>query len=383
MRNLVISAHLAVCFSGLALGQPPGPPEHIDNKAEALVAQPGIAGLGIAAIEAGKVAWVGYYGEQGPGVPVTSETMFNTASVAKTVLAETVLRLVEQDRMQLDDPIHEHYQHPDLKDDPRYQKLTPRLILSHQTGLLNWAYKYEDGKLAFVSEPGQGEISYSGAGIRMLARYLEQRFGKSYPELVDEALFEPLHINGMSVARTPDLEGRVPHPRTPDGRDFAPFSLSEDAGLIEMGQWSAADNLFASVEGYAEFLTRLIAGDGLGDELIGERQTLHSSSDTEMGYQCILPEDECPDPLGFGLGWTLFGEPERMILNHSGNDFGEHAQVYFSPQSGDGLVLFVNGGNAWIAGLELMELVDPELRMARHYRALHNRMMAQQQSQAE
>ena len=381
MRNHVVSAVLVVCLCPLALAQPAAPPDAVDQKAEELVANPGIGGLGIASIENGEIAWVGYYGEQGPGVPVSSDTMFNTASVAKTVLAETVLRLVEQGRMQLDDPIHRHYQHPDLKDDPRYRQLTPRLILSHQTGLLNWPYKYEDGKLAFVEDPGQGKIMYSGAGIRMLARYLEERFGKSYPELVDEVLFEPLDIDGISVARTAALEGRVPHPRTPDGRVFKPFSLSEDAGLIRMGRWSAADNLFATVEGYADFLVKLIDGGSLSDELIRQRQTLYSSSDTDPGYQCVMPENECPSPLGFGLGWTLFGEPDRMILNHGGNDFGEHAQVYFSPESGDGLVMFINGGNAWVAGLELMELVDPDLRMAQHYRALHTRMLAAQKEQ--
>ncbi|QLC24041.1 beta-lactamase family protein [Parasphingopyxis algicola] len=381
---LAFSGSAAHALSGA--GPSPGDaavPSEISERAQQLVAQPGIAALGIAMIENGEVQWAAAYGQQAPGVPASTDTMFNTASVAKTIIAETVLRLVGRDGMSLDDPIAEFYRHPDLSADPRYEQLTPRLILSHQAGLLNWPYLYDDGKLAFVADPGQGEIRYSGAGIRILARYLEERFGASYPDIVQQTLLDPLGVTGISVRRTPDLAGRVPQARTPDGRTFPPFTRSEEGGEIEIGQWSAADNLFASVEGYADLLTRVIAGEGLSPEMAEERQRLHSSSETELGYQCILPAEECPSPLGFGLGWTLFGEPDRMILNHSGNDFGEHAQVYFSPQSGDGLVLFFSGGNAWVAGLELMELVDPDLRMARHYRALYERMQAQQSAEAE
>lgn len=355
------------------------PPQEIEAKAKELVAQPGIAAIGMAVISDGKVQWTAAYGEQTSGVPAsTDSTLFNTASVAKTVAAETVLRLVSAGEMSLDDPIAEYYQHPDLSADQRYVTLTPRIILSHQTGLLNWPYLYDDGKLAFTADPGQGKITYSGAGIRILARYLEERFDTTYPEIVQDTLFGPLDVKDVYVQRTPEMGGRVAQARTPDGRTFPPFTLSESGGEIKIGQWSAADNLFASVEGYADFLTKVISGAGLSEAITAERQKLHSTSTTELGYQCIMPADECPDPLGFGLGWTLFGEPERMVLNHSGNDFGEHAQVYFSPETGDGLVLFFSGGNAWAAGLELMELADPDLRMAKHFRALYNRMLSEQ-----
>ncbi|MBZ6379290.1 MULTISPECIES: serine hydrolase domain-containing protein [Pacificimonas] len=353
-------------------------------KAEELVAQPGIAGIGIGVIEKGELVWTGYFGQQGPGIPVTEETMFNTASVAKTVITETVLRLVDQGRVSLDEPIAAHYRHPDLSADPRYNKLTPRLLLSHQSGLLNWPYMYDDGKLAFINDPGSGEIDYSGAGIRILARFLEAKFGKSYPELVEDVLFEPLGVSDMAVARTAELEGRVPHPRTPDGQDHQPFLRSEGGSIIEVGDWSAADNLFASVEGYAGFLTALMSEKGAHDPAVAaERQSLQSTSDTAPGYVCVMPPEECPDPIGFGIGWQVFGEPDRTILYHGGNDFGEHAHAYFAPRTGDGLVLFINGGNAWIGALNLMERIDPDLLMAKHYRTLLTKMREEEAAAAE
>lgn len=384
MIFLAVAAGLALCAPAAAApaAEPdaasPGryaPPAGLEAALTEIAARANIGGLGLAVIRDGAVVWTGYRGEQAPGVPVSAATVFNTASVAKTVIAETVLRLADRGRLSLDDPIADHYRHPDLADDPRYAALTPRIILSHQAALRNWPHNYDDGRLAFIGEPGSGEITYSGAGIRILAHYLEARLGATYPEIVERTLFAPLGIDEVEIHRADWLEGRVAHSRDAEGANHPPFTRQPGSSLIAPGEWSAADNLFATVPGYAELLVALIAGEGLSEEMAAERQRLHSASDEfDLGYACRLPEAECPDPLGFGLGWALFGEPGRMVLNHGGNDFGEHAQVYFAPETGDGLVLFMTGGNAFEAGLEIIELVDPDLRMARHYRALFEKL---------
>lgn len=354
------------------------PPAQLAAVAGDIVARPNISGFGVARIEDGEVAWTRYYGEMAPGIPVTADTAFNTASVAKTLMAETVLRLVDQGAISLDDPISEYYRHPDLAGDPRYAKLTPRLILSHQAALKNWPYLYEDGKLAFIGEPGSGMINYSGAAIMMLAHYLEERLGKPYPQIVDEVLLSPLGIDEIAVGREAWLEGRVPRPVDGDGTLYQPFNRTGGEELIAVGEWNAADNLYATVPAYARLLTALIDGRGLSLQMQAERETLQSSgSETDLGYECVRP-DACPDPLGFGIGWQLFGEPGRAVLNHGGNDFAEHAQVWFSPDTRDGLVMFMNGGNALTAGLDILEVIDPDLLMVRHYRALIEQMQAQE-----
>lgn len=349
-------------------------PDTIAQAAEKALAQPNIAGIGIARIEDGTVVWSGYWGEQSEGVPVTEKTAFNTASVAKTIIAETVLRLADQGKLSLDDPIAEFYEHPDLKDDLRYAKLTPRVLLSHQATLLNWRWNYDDNRLAFRGEPGNGEVSYSGAGVEIVMRYLEARFGKSYPELVKEVVFEPLGIEELAVAREPWLEGRVSDPRGGDGTVYPPFNRSGAEDLIQLGDYSAADNLYATVPGYAQLLIALIEGIALSPEMQKERATLLSSSDSALGYSCVAQDGTCPDPLGHGVGWMLFGEPGRTVINHGGNDFAEHAQVYFIPETREGLVMFVNGGNAFPVGIEILLAVDPELRMAKRFDALIKKM---------
>ncbi|MEO1044464.1 MAG: serine hydrolase domain-containing protein [Pseudomonadota bacterium] len=341
--------------------------------------QPNVGGVAIGVIRNGKLVHTAYAGEAAPGVAVTGDHWFNTASVAKTLIAETVLHLVARGAMGLDDPIGEHFRHPHLTDDPRYDLLTPRLILSHQTTLRNWPDSYDDNRLAFLGQPGNGKISYSGAGIEILMRYLEARFGTTYPELVETELFKPLGITGISVGRSAAVEANVAHGVNSDGEWQDAFRRSQGGSIIEVDDYSAADNMYATVPGYASLISALVAGTGLPPHLIAERQRLLSSgSERDLGYDCPPDIGFCPDRFGYGLGWAVFEHDGLTVLNHGGNDFAEHAQVYYNPKSGDGLVLFVTGGNAFRHGLEIIAAVDPELPMYRYYRALIASMQARQ-----
>ncbi|MEM1132003.1 MAG: serine hydrolase domain-containing protein [Pseudomonadota bacterium] len=257
--------------------------------------------------------------------------------------------------MGLDDPIGEHFRHPDLTDDLRYDLLTPRIILSHQTTLKNWPYSYDDNRLAFLGQPGNGKISYSGAGIEILMRYLEARFDTTYPALVDTELLQPLGITGISVGRNARVGASVARGVNRDGEWQDAFRRSEGGDIIGLDDYSAADNMYATVPGYAALISSLVAGTGLPPQLIAERQRLLSSgSERDLGYDCPPDIGFCPDRFGYGLGWAIFQHDGQTILNH--------------------------GGNAFRHGLEIIATVDPELPMYRYFSALVVYMQAQQGS---
>ena len=98
------------------------------------------AAVGVSIINAGRVTWTGTFGEQASGVPATAATMFNVASLAKPVTAEVAMRLVSSGVISLDESMATHWVDADIANDPRHKLLTPRIALSHQTGLPNWAH---------------------------------------------------------------------------------------------------------------------------------------------------------------------------------------------------------------------------------------------------
>ena len=75
------------------------------------------------------------------GVPATTRTLYNVASLSKPIFAETIHRLAAAGRLSLDEPMSAYWVDPDVANDPRHERLTPRIALSHRTGFKNWRYQ--------------------------------------------------------------------------------------------------------------------------------------------------------------------------------------------------------------------------------------------------
>ena len=95
-----------------------------------------------------------------PRCSATDKTLYNIASLTKPIVAETILRLASQNKLQLDESIYPYWVDPDIKDNPWNKLLTPRLCLSHQTGFANWR-RMTNNVLTFKFQPGT-QSSYSG-----------------------------------------------------------------------------------------------------------------------------------------------------------------------------------------------------------------------------
>lgn len=360
---------------------PPGPaqtadpgdaPDRLDRHVPELLQEHNAAGAGVALIQDGAIVWTGYYGEQGPGQAASRATVFNYASVAKTVAAETLIALAAKGLISLDEPIHRFVGHPDLENDPRFEALTARILLSHRGGLLNWPAEYEDGRAAFIHDPGQS-FSYSGMGIELAAQYAEDKIGKDFEALAFEHLLTPLGISDISLGRIkPWMQGRLATPMDSSG---AYFDIADSSGRLASqpteGDWSAADDLLATVEAYAEFMTALFANGWLDDTWRRERETILSDLDGNAIWNCepavVL---RCAEEYGHSLGWMVYRFGHKTVLKHGGNDAGENALVIYSPETRSGAVIAVNGGNGIFVSTQILDLLGEEPEIAAYYRHL-------------
>lgn len=71
---------------------------------------------------------------------ISSETPFHLASISKTFTGMTILHLMEQGKLKLDDTLQKYF--PDFP----YQNITIRLLLSHRSGLPKYEYAMENRK---------------------------------------------------------------------------------------------------------------------------------------------------------------------------------------------------------------------------------------------
>ena len=344
----------------------------LDRSFSALTAEHGLMTVGAAVIKNGTVAWTGYYGEQAPGVPASRETMFNVASITKTVTAETVLRLVEDGKLSLDESMAPYWVDPDVADDPRHIGLTPRMTLHHSTGFLNWRFFAPDRILRFENDPGS-TFGYSGEGFEYVMRYAERKLERDFESLVREYVFDPIGMRGVSLSVREAIFDRIARPVDENGT-FHGYYCRPNGWCRGEGDYSAADDMVVTVEDYARFMISAMRGDGLSAGLAADRNRVQMVYGEYDAVDCTtIPEHECPEAQGYGLGWEVFDYGGYKLVGHGGSDWSEVALGYFYTRSGDGLVIFLNAPNAVALGAMAgaIELLDADSPMIGLYRRWH------------
>lgn len=349
----------------------------LEQKLPEILNQYDINTAGIGIIKNGELIWTHYHGQQNKEVKANSETMFDVASITKSLVAETTLQLVGDNKISLDEPMHPYWVDPDIIDDPRHKLLTPRMVLTHTTGFLNWRYANEDSKLAFKHDPGE-QFGYSGEGFEYLAKFLENKLGKSFPQIVQEQLIDPLKLENTSITVDQNFFAQMAQSKQQDGSAVGPYCRPE-GWCPEQGSWSAADALVISVEDYSKFMIHSMDNQSYSNQLAQQRNSMQSTSEEFKAVDCERVGNElCPVEQGYGLGWQVLDYGDYQVVGHGGSDWSETAIAYFYSDSKDGVVVFFNalGQNGVPAMAKVLAAIDPKSP----YTDLFKRISERQQS---
>ena len=320
------------------------PPASLDTLAPRWLAERGVPSIAIAYIADGAVQWTRVYGEQAPGVPATAATLYNVASLAKPVFAETVLRLASAGRLSLDEPMNAHWVDPDVAADPRHERLTLRVALSHRTGFANWR-RQTGGRLAFSADPGTA-LGYSGEGYEYARRYVERKLGAPLAALAREQLFAPLGMTSTAHTEHDWFAGRVALPFGPEGAYGRPAFAAAP---------SAADDLYTTAADYAAFVASVMRRDRLTPAIAAQRDSVHVVNAQQTASCDPARVTHCPRRIGMALGWEVIELPGETVRLHTGGDWGESAMALYIPERGEGAVVLTNGA----AGMRVVhEAID-------------------------
>jgi CubicO group peptidase (beta-lactamase class C family) len=146
-------------------------------------------------------------------VPNTTQTIFESGSVAKQFTAAALVLLQQEGKLSIDDPVRKYI--PEL---PDYgSPLTIRHLLNHTSGLRDWgtvmsltgagrgdrvinqdlAFDVITHQRALDFKPG-AEYSYSNSGYNLAALIVERVSKQKFPAFVEERLFKPLGMTNSS-----------------------------------------------------------------------------------------------------------------------------------------------------------------------------------------
>ncbi len=334
----------------------------LDKTIDQIVEDTGVQTAGIAVIRNGEVVWDRTYGKLSPSTDASDSTLINVASVTKVTVAETVLHLVAQGKISLDEKIYHYWVDPDIRHDARHKLLTPRIILNHTTGFSNWRFNESDGQLKFHNEPGRS-FGYSGEGMDYLLRFVEKKLGEPFEEIVKRTIFKDAAIKDAAMSPDESRFDKIAQSITTEGKFLGhycrPNNWCQSEGVI-----SGADDLVISANALGKFVALISKKQLLNDKLAKERKTVSKNwlENTETLKQQLSPSEKLsPKMRGFGLGWEVYDYGNRQVLGHGGSDWSEFAHVYFYTDTSDGVAIALNGQpeQSLRAMVAILKAIDP------------------------
>jgi Beta-lactamase class C and other penicillin binding proteins len=189
-------------------------------------------------------------------------TIFQAASLSKPIFAYIVLRMYDRGEIGLDTPICEYTDIDRFVNKEWAQVLTPRIVLSHKTGLPNWAVspsseEWPTAPIEFAFRPDSA-FGYSGEGYAFLQRAVEKIKGRSLQQIAEEEVFIPFGME-LSSYGWRDIYDKI----AANGYD----NSGENRGKGRHPRENSAYTLRTTAHEYSLFIRRgLIEGVGLKPE---------------------------------------------------------------------------------------------------------------------
>jgi CubicO group peptidase (beta-lactamase class C family) len=264
--------------------------------------------------------------------PFTTDELLPIASVSKPLMASVVMALVEQGKLNLDDPVEKFL--PAFKgkrvkgSQSPARQMTIRHLLSHTAGFwgnqgitpeqMDLIRNFERplaetfelvAEYDLVYEPGTRWI-YSGVGYCVAGRVAEVALGQSLEEIAQDVLFRPLGLNRTTFLPSKEVRKTVPTAYLRQGGKL--HKQPSMAEIEELRFILPGGSLFSTLDDMAVF-----GQMHLNDGVYNGKRILSEASVTEMRR---LQSPDRPQRT-YGLGWFRDDVSESGLadlLFHSG-----------------------------------------------------------------
>jgi CubicO group peptidase (beta-lactamase class C family) len=306
---------LALVVAALAITPPaPAAADSVDDYVRAQMARRKIPGLALAIVRHGQLVKLQGYGLASVELeaPVTADTVFELASVTKQFTAAAIMKLAEEGKVRLDDPVATYL--PETP--PTWSAITIRHLLTHTAGLAKLGEDFRalwqggvgmnyttaqmfdaatKDPLSFA--PGAG-WQYSDVGYFLLGMVIEKASGQRYAAFLADRFFTPLGMRSTSVINQWAV---IPH-RAPG------YTLQNNELIRIRRDWQFE---MPSHYGVLSSVRDLVKWDAALDTA----QILSPQSLTAM-WTPVRLNDRSLRPYGFG--WFVTERRGHRLIDHTG-----------------------------------------------------------------
>jgi CubicO group peptidase (beta-lactamase class C family) len=331
-----------------------------------------VPGVSIAVINDYQVEWTEGYGvlEAGKSEPVTPDTLFQAASIAKVVVAVAALQYIERGALELDADVNQSlvsWQIP-ANEFTAKEKVTLRRLLSHSAGVTVHGFRgyalgeevpnlqqILDGEWPANSPPIRVDTipgtqqRYSGGGYMIVQQLLEDVTGEPFPKIMQSVVLEPWGMTASTFAS----------PLPDQFRSNAASGHRAD-GVVIPGGWhtypemGAGASMWSTAPDLAQFAIRVV------QSYAGHSDGVLSHS---LAIQMLTPQI---DNQGLGPGLGDDGG-DLFYFMHDGANDGYKTVLVAYPQRGQGVVILTNGDSGDALWREILKSISVEYGWVRDY----------------
>jgi CubicO group peptidase (beta-lactamase class C family) len=291
-------------------------------------------------------------------LPVTPDTLFQIGSISKTFLGTTVMRLVEQDRLDLDVPIRSYLPGFKLVDEGVAAHVTMRHLLTHTGGWLGDYFNdtgWGDDALAKMLDEiatlpqltPLGQIwSYNNAGFNIAGRVIEVITGQTFEQAMQSLLLDPLQLTHSHY-----------FPWEVMVKNFAVGHISpqDESEPVKVGLPWPLGRSSHPAGGVVSSVNELLkyAAFHLGDGTLDERRVLSRDSLQQMQATQTKAYSSADE---WGLTWAIRYLGDARLVRHGGATRGFNADLTLLPTHNFAVITLTNSDRGSELYSELMPL---------------------------
>lgn len=306
----------------------------LDKYIEKFIKEQNIPGASVAIVHNKDVFFTKTMGITGESEKkVTSKTPFAIGSISKSLSALAIVKLIEDKKLKLEDPVQRYLPWFKLKDPQKSSTITIQHLLTHTSGISTYeglALSDKQSKnstalqenvmklsnLKLTAPPGE-KYQYSNANYIILGALIEAVTNETYSSYMEKHIFQPLNMNGAAASKETAYEkGYLTGYQSWFGIPRKSVVSYDNAGA-PYGYITA--NLEDMIQ-YIMFLNRQEHTQFLKKENIDLYLSSLYKINSEKSY-------------GFGLRTTNINKGDKMIW-HSGSTPDARAEIFILNKSG-------------------------------------------------
>ncbi len=305
-------------------------------------------------------AFTGGVSEQ--NVPVAKNMRFGIASITKTVVAATILKLEEEGLLSLQDPISKWLT---LNSDNVDESITIFQLLNHLTGLKGYFQhsdiwpRVEDNLdnpinplelVDYIGEPlflpGE-QYQYSNSNYLILGLIIEAVAQKTVGEVMREKFWGPLELNSMYFGANEPIGGTLAIPWRDSNGDGTLENISQEFRAAYHSIFYTAADVFATASDLSMWAQHLFNGSAV----------------TPTSLEKMLTFINIDDPIfnGYGLGIRRVRLANRTTWGHTGGMRGYGSYMFYDPISKVSIAMLNNQSRSENGPLLRYDLVQQTL----------------------